>query len=515
MEKNNKIDIRPGMRMLGVLKYLDYTPWHALAEYIDNTIQSFKDDKDEIQKVEGKNFILKIEVEFNDYEKSIKIIDNAGGIHRNQFERAFKTAECPIDKNGLCEFGMGMKSASCWFANKWKVVTESIDDEKKYEVDFDMEKIIGEGVENISPVEIKSPRYSHGTIIYLQDVHNFPMTRTLGKIKDHLSSIYRKFIKEREIQLFINGEELKYEEPKISVAKNYKEKDGDLKIWRKDISIDLGDIKIEGFAGLMEVGQLKKSGFALLRRGRLIQGSGDEGYRPKIIFGTSNSFTFQRLFGELNIIGAEVTHTKNSIKWKSGQEELFLDALKRELKNEPLDLLAQAEGFRKGQTKKDLVDSAKEVLDRTGELIEENISLAVEQIKLTDKKADVGELEELKRISSRRIIKNVRCGNDFWEIHLELSADPSVIDLIEIGDKFITKSGKESNDYKKIGIRMSLQHPFVERFVSKDEDKMELLWRVVVAFSIGEVLARESGVRNAGYIRSNANELLKGFLSSP
>jgi len=36
-----KVDIRPGVSVLAVLRYLNYTPWFALAEFVDNAVQSF------------------------------------------------------------------------------------------------------------------------------------------------------------------------------------------------------------------------------------------------------------------------------------------------------------------------------------------------------------------------------------------------------------------------------------------------------------------------------------------
>ena len=36
-----------------------------------------------------------------------------------------ETAEIPDDTSGLNEFGMGMKTASSWLANKWTVTTSA------------------------------------------------------------------------------------------------------------------------------------------------------------------------------------------------------------------------------------------------------------------------------------------------------------------------------------------------------------------------------------------------------
>lgn len=37
------INIRPGVGILSVLSHLNYKPWFAVAEFVDNAIQSFID----------------------------------------------------------------------------------------------------------------------------------------------------------------------------------------------------------------------------------------------------------------------------------------------------------------------------------------------------------------------------------------------------------------------------------------------------------------------------------------
>ena len=37
----NTVNIRPGVSVLSVLRHLNYRPWFAIAEFVDNSIQSF------------------------------------------------------------------------------------------------------------------------------------------------------------------------------------------------------------------------------------------------------------------------------------------------------------------------------------------------------------------------------------------------------------------------------------------------------------------------------------------
>src|SRR6202011_4963852 len=102
-----------------------------------------------------------------------------------------------------------------------------------------------------------------------------------------------------------------------------------------------------------EKASVSGAGFALFRRNRLIEGSGDEGYRPEAIFGKSNSYRYQRLFGELHLEGFEVSHTKDGFRWDEN-EQPFLDLLREHLDTDDLPLLRQAEGHRVRATRDQL-----------------------------------------------------------------------------------------------------------------------------------------------------------------
>ncbi|MCB9109270.1 MAG: ATP-binding protein [Anaerolineales bacterium] len=96
---------------------MNYKPWFAVAEFVDNAIQSFIDYRDEIEKLEGTGRKLKVEIEWDATDGGRLIVrDNAAGIHQADYSRAFRPAAIPVDRSGLCEFGMGMKSAACWFS---------------------------------------------------------------------------------------------------------------------------------------------------------------------------------------------------------------------------------------------------------------------------------------------------------------------------------------------------------------------------------------------------------------
>ena len=49
-------------------------------------------------------------------------------------------------------------------------------------------------------------------MIVLENVRSMPVKRTAGKIKDHLSDIYREYFRNNELELIFGGEELTFKE---------------------------------------------------------------------------------------------------------------------------------------------------------------------------------------------------------------------------------------------------------------------------------------------------------------
>jgi hypothetical protein len=365
------VSIRPGVSILTVLRHLNYTPWFALAEFVDNAVQSFIQHRSELEKAEGKKLTLRVEIDLDPTPPArISIRDNAAGIYPAEFPRAFRPAAVPPDRSGLGEFGMGMKSAACWFAPRWTVRTSALGDPVARTVQFDIDNIVHDELEELVIKEERERPEHHFTEVILQDVFHIPVGRTVGKLKEHLTDIYRVFVRDGVLELRFNGAPLIYEPPNILQAPYYREKNGVPKLWQKTIAFDFGEgLSVHGFAALREPASTARAGFALFRRGRLIQGSGDEGYRPVYVFGQSNSYRYQRLFGELHLEGFEVSHTKDGFRWDEN-EQPFLELLREHLDSDELPLLRQAEGYRSRAGRSQLVVAARTAVSNTTQAME-------------------------------------------------------------------------------------------------------------------------------------------------
>ncbi len=508
--RSERINIRPGVGILSVLRHLNYQPWFALAEFVDNALQSYLREHRVLRTANGERYKLEVAIQIDSTDDGrITIRDNAAGIHQRDYARAFRPAELPPDRSGLGEFGMGMKSAACWFSPRWYVRTSALGEPVERTVRFDVNRIVSDSLEEL---EIHTRAVGvdlHYTEVVLLEPFNLPQGRTVSKIKEHLTDIYRFFLRSGELRLLYNDEPLYYEEPKILVAPRYKQPDGQALRWRKEIDFDFGTgLRARGFAALRETGSTRRAGFALFRRKRLVQGSGDEGYRPPTIFGASTSYRFQRLFGELHLEGFEVSHTKDGFRWDEN-EEPFLDLLREELDGEPLPLLKQAENWR--SSTREIRAGAEEAVERTALTIQREIPSALEQLD-PEPSGDPPEQLPNAEFAARRVIPLMFRSED-WEIIIELTNNPAVGDWLEISDGIAQKHASGNGNIRRIGIRLALAHPFMIRFGGNKAEQIEPLLRVAAGLALAEHAASASGVKYAGTIRRNLNDLLREAFS--
>lgn len=511
MTEPQTIQIRPGVGILSVLSHLNYKPWFAIAEFVDNSIQSFLDYRAEIQKVDGKNAQLRVDIELDSSEGGrLTVRDNAAGIHEVDYPYAFRPAEVPPNTTGLSEFGMGMKSAACWFSPKWTVRTTALGESAEKTVHFDISRIVEDNLEELTVNSRLIQPSTHFTEISLFNLHKLPQKRTIGKIREHLASIYRVFIREGILELRFQGEVLSYSDPAILCAPFHKNVSDAPKLWRKEIDFDFGyGLRVRGFAALREEGSTSRAGFALFRRNRLIQGSADEGYRPGFIFGKPNTFTYQRLFGELHLEGFDVSHTKDGFQWDEN-EEPFLELLKEELNADPVPLLSQAEGYRVRQKTKSLKPGAETSTSRTSKTVEEEVPPVVETQLLEGPESapPPSNLPTTEGLVANKTV-SIEIDGKTWEISIELSNDPAIGEWLSVSDE------PWAGNVKKVKIRMSLAHPFMLQYSGAEVSQIEPLQRISVAIALAEITARESGVRKAGTFRRVINELLRDALSKP
>ena len=319
------LEIKFGHENFANYKRLSYKWWFALAEFVDNSTQSYADHSEELgtaYKSEGERFSVSISTDAD----FVRVSDNAMGMSLNDLERAMVVGVPPENTTGRARYGLGMKTAACWIGDKWKIVTTKLGDPTEYTVKLDVNEVVSGNVSPPLSQRDVSPN-DHYTVLEITTHHRPLRGRTIPKVKEYLQSIYRIDISSEMMVLRYNDAELEWKG--FSDIDFLKRKDGSTHRDTYIFEIDTDPKKVvQGWVGVLQKGSRSKAGFSILHRQRLIKGWPDS-WRPEKVFGIGgrNDLINQRVVGEVNLEEFEVSHTKDEINWDGLEEELVEEGL--------------------------------------------------------------------------------------------------------------------------------------------------------------------------------------------
>ena len=529
------VPIRPGIGLYALFPSLRYTPWVALGEMVDNSIQSYQEHREELIALNGPAYKLRIEINFSGGENpTIQIIDNAAGIYTKDIQRAFTPAMPRENQQGIGQYGIGMKSSACWYAKYFTVRTRALGEPFSRTVTFDIPKIISDELYelDIEKEDVTNPK-AHGTRILMRNLNQpIPMAGAASRVRSYLRSMYRDFLRTGELILMINGEV-----QEVTTTNWLKQPywptdrgptDDKVVEWIKDFEIELNEShvpdpdkasdkppKVRGWVGILDKGATKKAGLALVWRRKVVQGGGnlaespDDLYRPGIIFGGSNSFERQRVLGELDVSELKVTSFKDAVVWKQGQEEELLKKIKVELNSGSNPLLKMAKNFR-------AVENSKDTNAKIEETVDEVVESAIRALIDTNSEDGIGidfelntkdEMPEPDRTNKTSVYQKVLTLIPQFKSNI-------VLELKSQGDDLSWLRVKQSSDQKKWTVTVNRDHPFMQSFTVADPDSLDPVLRIALAIAIAEIQGLSSGYESAGFMRLAINDLLRIYLSS-
>ena len=358
ISKPQTVSVAIGTSMYGRFKDLPNTPSHVLAEFVDNALQSYRDNKSILESMEP-DYKLRVSIYFamdtDGKIISVDVNDNAGGISKDKFNTAFMPAKKPDNDLGLNEFGMGLKTAACWLGEDWLVKTSAINEPESKTINFCLNDICAEDLREL-PVKYKAENsQEHYTHIHIESpTSNMPSKKSIGKICNELSSIYRVSLRNKEFELYVQDKSITFEDYPVLNEPYVHDSEGSPIFWKKEVRVQIGPYKGKGFVGILKDIKQGRNGFVILRRGRAVVGNEDNHrYYPKFM-GSQGTFKYKRLFGEIEVEGFNVSFNKNDIPDRENLEALF-DMIKEQIYLPDFNMLKQAEDYRVSTTKKDVL----------------------------------------------------------------------------------------------------------------------------------------------------------------
>lgn len=501
------VDITPEANIFGIFKNLNYKTWYALGEFVDNSIASWeKWSEAETGMPRPERVKVQIRIENGGANPFIEITDNSSGIQYSNFATAFKVASIPEDGSSLNEFGMGMKTAGFWFANSWSVRTSFAGEAVERTMNFDLTEILRDQTKEIQPIEVTAPLNAHYTTVRLTKLNQMPKGRNKAKVKEHLTGMYRQFLRDGVLELHLDGEKLEYEEVEILNFPKVGGESTEVLEWKKEVDFLLPEGgHVKGFVAIRKKANTTHAGLSLMRKRRLIEGSADETFRPQEIFGNSNSYEYQRIFGELHLSGFKVTHTKDAIKWDEGQKESFLDILLKDIKSEPMNLIAQAQKYRVRGTpppRATLLDAIAAVSETLGVTLVDAIDrIDVEESDITASIPDELEMPDVEYVEKEITLNSASYGS--WVVKITGFNDPAVTDFFRLS------SAEADNGLEnRIAVQMNLSHPFATQYLGPNLANLELLLSLTACLCVALSLGKRNGAKS-GYIIDYLNEILR------
>ena len=357
------IPFHPTVNIYRGYQRYDYPIQFALAEFIDNSIQSAIDHK--LSEV-------KITITWDVNTQVLTIYDCAGGIETKRLQKgALQPGVEPDNKSGMHEFGQGLKAAAFSLADKWTLKTSARNEPIERTIYFDIDEVLkneGTSLPNEESELKEEPSYTQIDLV-LRNPRQFPKTKALSKLKNSLGLTYSHYLKEGsaplidltiitkglkgsknshpvEYQAYIKPSDILFSPPFKSDGTPDLNKE-EIK-WKKNILIHIKgdtpqkDKTIKGYVCIKKVGSSKNKGFAIFRRNRFVCY-----YKPEDIFGASSTTRLsQRLSGELFLENFDAGPRKDTIP-NFHENPNIAEVIKKQITEEPLNLIRQVTNHNK------------------------------------------------------------------------------------------------------------------------------------------------------------------------
>lgn len=197
--KVDTVEATPSKRLfLSIIA--DYDLDRAICELIDNAIDVW------IRSVKKKRVNIHIDLDFD--QQTIKITDDAGGLHKSELSFIIGPGQSGSNEidHTIGIFGVGTKRAIVALSQDIVIKTRFAND-KTYQIEFDDDWLSRQD-EWILPVYHIDDIEEGSTIVELKKLRKKLDEEAKSRLKDHLSAVYAKFIRQDDVVLFLNRQKI-------------------------------------------------------------------------------------------------------------------------------------------------------------------------------------------------------------------------------------------------------------------------------------------------------------------
>lgn len=324
MGRTVKEDVSVGSGIIGIFNRMPQKMERVFAEFIDNSTQSFNDNKDELMKV-TKSSVCKIIITWSDDEITIK--DNAFGMSHDDFKHALKLnhPRNNYTENSRSQYGMGLKTASTYLGRWYSIETTMYGSREKYSSVIDVDYFEKNNPKEIDNNITDAQETDHYTKITIKKLYKQLTNAIDNSLRKKLALIYSKDISKGDLEIYLNGRQIQETDPELRINKDTGSEY--LKYFEDSFEFNGEKYEYQGWVGILKTASTDDAGFTLSQYGRGIKLN----YRPSEIFGKSNSFQYQRVVGEIQLDDKKwkISFNKDDFIWDDGLEKAFIDSLKK------------------------------------------------------------------------------------------------------------------------------------------------------------------------------------------
>lgn len=505
MNNTFDINVKVETNMYAKIGNINTEVENAFKEMIDNSTTSFEDHRKELEQVGEK--LCRVVIKWDD--EQIVVSDNAYGMDKNTLIRAFglgKEAE-EYSEISRGQFGMGLKYSAFSFGDTVTIETTELGNDKLYKATLNAAELAKTKEETIKGYEYASDVVNHGTkitITNLKDTQKFSKFNVerkkvdeLSKLIATLSRIYSLDLRMGKTIITINGNIVTYIPPVY--MKNKETGMDELLNVSGSFNCDGKKYEYGGQIGWLKTGDTYNAGLSLMQQNRALVTS----YRPETMFGDKKTYRFQRIYGEIKLLGEnwKLTFTKNGINWDKQLEQTFLENL---MDCEGVkELLKKVEKYRVKDDNTTVDDISKMGLDKKFGNLENN--------KQTQRIRNMNEsTKQVETKPQEQTSKSQEIADDEYVIENIYNGTKYILHIIpkDIGEMknllYKTVQIKEG-EYK---LFVNTKVPYLKEFSTKDSNKLIVTMLVAKVLGDLEALKRGAHPQDIGLATISFNEIM-------